>query len=75
MCISCFSNGELLAANAMLAGSFSRTATGWLRLRQVTPEQRLRLRQQRWDVDAAFLAGLGLDPVVALGVRPDETPK
>jgi hypothetical protein len=74
MCISCFSNGELLAANAMLAGSFSRTATGWLRLRRATPEQRLRLQRRRWDADAAFLADLGLDPVVALGARPDGTP-
>jgi len=70
MCLNCFSNGELLAANAVLAGSFSRSAVGWLRLRRSTPEQRRRRRQERWDADARFLADLGLDPVACLGRRP-----
>lgn len=70
MCISCFSNGEVLAANAVMATGFGRQLAGRLRLCRKTPEQRILRRQQAWDKDAEFLSDLGLDPDACLGPRP-----
>lgn len=72
MCLQCISTTEVVAANAMMAGGFGRHLVGCLRLRQRTPEQRLRHRQGIWDRNAAFLSGLGHDPRALLGPRPGD---
>ena len=74
MCLNCFSTGEVVAANAVLASGLSGQLATRLRLRRRPLEQRIRRRQAIWDKNAAFLSGLGHDPVALLGVRPGDLP-
>jgi hypothetical protein len=74
MCISCFSNGEVWAANAVMVGGLGNQLALRFRIRRTTAEQRLLRRKTTWDRNAEFLSDLGLDPESSLGPRPRDLP-
>jgi hypothetical protein len=74
MCLNCFSTGEVIAANAVLASGLGSQLTIRMRLLRKSPEQRRQRRQAVWDKNAAFLSDLGHDPIALLGPRPGDLP-
>ncbi len=69
MCVTCTTAVDVAATNAVLVGAYALNR--WERIRdRLVGRSRLERDQATWESNAAFLAGLGLDPLATLGAPP-----